>query len=79
MHPDAGDPRSPGCKRSASTHPNPWTSRSIWFVPRKVLNSSVIAEVITGCAAGYSGWLGVVRSGAIFVSSLLRTLLVAAP
>src|SRR4029450_10476814 len=38
-------------------------SRSIWFVPRKALNTSAIADVIAPCAAGYSGWLGVVRSG----------------
>ena len=31
---------------------NPWISRSIWFVPRKVLNTSAIADVIVPCAAG---------------------------
>src|SRR6266498_1062535 len=55
--------------RTASKFPggpagsNPWRSRLIWFVPRKVLNTSAIADVIVGCAPGYSGWLGVVRSG----------------
>ncbi len=45
--------------RTASKFPggpagsNPWRSRLIWFVPRKVLNTSAIADVIVGCAPGF--------------------------
>ena len=35
----------------------------MWLVPRKVLNTSAIADVSVQCAEGYSGWLGVVKSG----------------
>ncbi len=38
-------------------------SRLMWVVPRNVLNTSVIADVIEPCAAGYSGWFGVAMSG----------------
>ena len=37
--------------------------RSIASVPSTPLNTSAIEEVTHPCAAGYSGWFGVVRSG----------------
>jgi hypothetical protein len=51
--------RLPGSSEAS----NPWMSKFMWFVPRKVPKTSVIADVITPCAAGYSGWFGVVSSG----------------
>src|SRR5690242_6818594 len=41
----------------------PWRSRLIWEVPRNVESTCAIAEVMTQCAHGYSGWFGVARSG----------------
>lgn len=40
-----------------------WISRLKRSVPRKLLNTSAIADVIVPWAAGYSGWFGVTKSG----------------
>src|SRR6266545_615610 len=51
-------------KLPAAPLAEPWMSTSIWLVPSTAAKTSASAPVIQPWAPGYSGWLGVVSSGA---------------